>query len=101
MRIKEEYYELVLENRRLAADPSVTICTCPNTLCDLHGKCRKCVALHRYHNDHLPYCLQPLLREKIKPLADADEIKVSPKEATPIEYRYYVKQKDKEEKQHL
>ena len=60
MRTKEEYYELVQENRRLAADPKVTRCPCPNTLCDWHGKCKECVALHRYHKDHVPFCLQPI-----------------------------------------
>ena len=34
MRTKEEYCELVLENRRPAADPQITKCACPNTLCD-------------------------------------------------------------------
>lgn len=37
MRTKEEYYQLVLENRRLAGQEEVTRCTCPNTLCDWHG----------------------------------------------------------------
>ena len=54
MRTKEEYYDSVLENRRLAADPQVIKCSCPNTLCDWHSKCKECVALHRYHNDHVP-----------------------------------------------
>ena len=95
MRTKEEYYDLVLQNRKLAADPSVTRCTCPNTLCDWHGKCKECVALHRYHNDHLPFCLQPLVSEKIKALASAAELEISPRQGTPIEYRHYVKERDK------
>ncbi|MGI5898954.1 MAG: hypothetical protein ACOX8S_03415 [Christensenellales bacterium] len=45
MGTKDEYYQLVLKNRELAADPSVTRCTCPNTLCDWHGKCTECVAI--------------------------------------------------------
>jgi len=49
MRTKEEYYEIVLENRKLTADPQITKCSCPNALCDWHGKCRECVALHRHH----------------------------------------------------
>lgn len=97
MRTKEEYYELVLENRRLAADPKVTACTCPNTLCDWHGRCRECVALHRYHGDHIPACLQPIIKEKVRALAATVEMEVSPKEGTPIEYRYYVRKRDKEE----
>lgn len=96
MRSKEEYYELVLENRRLAADPEITKCPCPNTMCDWHGKCRECVALHRYHGDHVPFCLQPILRDKVKALADTCEMEISQKQGTPIEYRHYVKQRDRE-----
>lgn len=34
MRTKEEYYDLVLENRSLVQDPEIVRCVCPNTLCD-------------------------------------------------------------------
>ena len=94
MRTKEEYYELVLQNRALAADPAVMRCTCPNKLCDWHGKCKECVALHRHHGDHVPFCLQPILREKVKAIASAVEMEISPKQGTPIEYRHYVKARD-------
>jgi hypothetical protein len=80
----------------LAADPSVNRCPCPNTLCDWHGKCKECVALHRFYNDHVPYCLQPIFRDKVKALAAIVEMEVAPKEGTPMEYRYYVKERDKE-----
>ena len=95
MRTKEEYYELVLENRRLAADPKVTKCSCPNTLCDWHGKCKECVALHRYHDDHVPFCLQSIIGDKLKALAGTIEMETVKKEGTPIEYRHYVKERDK------
>ena len=65
VKTKEEYYEMVLENRRLAADPDIVKCTCPNALSEWHGKCRECVALHRYHNDHIPVCLQPMIMAEI------------------------------------
>ena len=98
MRTKEEYYEqVVLENRRLAADPQVTKCSCPNTLCDWHGKCKECVALHRYHSDHVPVCLQPIISDKIAALAGTAEMFTKKKEPTPIEYRHYVKERDKTE----
>lgn len=96
MRTKDEYYALVLHNRALAADPAVTRCTCPNTLCDWHGKCKECVALHRYHGDHVPFCLQPILRDKVQALAATVEMETSPKEGTPIEYRRYVRDRDRE-----
>lgn len=94
MRTKEAYYEQVLENRKLATDPSVTKCTCPNTLCDWHGKCKECVALHRYHKDHVPFCLQFILRDKLTVLAGTVEMELAQKEGTPIEYRHYVKEQD-------
>jgi len=95
MRTKEEYYDLILENRRLAADPQITKCSCPNTLCDWHGKCKECVALHRYHNDHVPVCLQSIINDKISALANAAEMLTVKKDPTPIEYRHYVKERDK------
>lgn len=94
MRSKEEYYQLVLENRKLAADSKITSCPCPNTLCDWHGKCKECVALHRYHADHVPYCLQEIMRDKVRALASVVEADIHNKETTPLEYRYYVKEKD-------
>ena len=94
MRTKEEYYDLVLENRRLAADPNITKCICPNALCDWHGKCKECVALHRHYNDHVPVCMQSIISEKIKALASVAEMLAVKKEPTPIEYRYYVKERD-------
>ena len=94
MQTKEEYYKLVLENRRLAADPEITKCTCPNTLCDWHGKCKECVVLHRHFNDHVPFCLQPLIADKIKALAGVVEMDTEKKEPTPDEYRQYVIERD-------
>lgn len=95
MRTKEEYYELVLENRKLAADPELLKCPCPNTLCDWHGRCKECVALHRHHNEHLPYCLQPLLEGKLKELVKVVEMSAVKNEGTPLEYRHYVKKQDR------
>lgn len=95
MKTKEEYYEQVLQNRKLAANPEITKCTCPNTLCDWHGKCKECVALHRFHNDHVPVCLQPIIQDKLKELVGVVEMKATKKEQTPIEYRHYVKECDK------
>jgi len=95
MRTKEQYYDRVLENRRLVADPQFTKCTCPNTLCDWHGKCKECVALHRHHNNHIPACLQPVINDKVKALADAVELLTEKKNSHPAEYMQYVKERDK------
>ncbi len=97
MKSKEEYYELVLANRELVKNPKVMACTCPSTLCEWHGKCRECVALHRYHHDHVPYCLQSILSDKISALAQTAELIVGKKEGTPLEYREYVRERDRKE----
>ena len=95
MRKKEEYYEQVVQNRELAADPENTRCICPNTLCDWHGQCKECVALHRYHSDHIPVCLQGIIEDKLKSLVNVAELVATKKVGTPLEYRHYVKEKDK------
>jgi|GEM_PF-81668 len=94
-RTKEEYYQLVLENRRIAADPEHLKCPCTQTLCEWHGRCRECVALHRYHGDHIPACLQPLLNAKLQALARVGEMTAVENEKTPLEYREYVREQDK------
>ena len=95
MKTKEQYYDRVLENRQLVSDPHFTKCTCANTLCDWHGKCKECVALHRHHNNHIPACLQPIINDKIKDLADAVELLTEKKNSHPAEYMKYVKERDK------
>ena len=54
MRTKEEYYEDTLKNRALLESQEVLNCSCPYRRYEWHGKCRECVALHRYHAEHLP-----------------------------------------------
>lgn len=76
----------------------MTRCPCPSTLCDWHGTCRECVALHRYHGDHVPFCLQPILKDQIEALVSTVEMTAVPKAATPIEYRRYVRECDQEAK---
>ena len=95
MRTKEEYYNLALENRRIANDPELTKSPCPRSLCEWIGKCKECVALHRFHGDHIPVCLQPIFNDKLKALAAVGELDVTEKEATPDGYRLYVREKDK------
>ena len=92
---KEAYYENCLRNRKLAADPEVTRCVCPNTLCEWHGSCRECVGLHRHYGDHIPCCLQPIIKRHIDALANTVEARTVQKEATPAEYRQYVIERGK------
>ena len=98
MRTKEELYDLILEEREFVKDPANTRCICPETLCEWHGKCKECVALHRYHNEHIPKCLQPIIREKVKTIAATIEMETSLKQGTPIEHRQYVKERDEQSK---
>lgn len=42
-------------------------CSCPEA-CNLHGKCKECVAVHRGHRDHLPYCFWSMVNESVAPL---------------------------------
>ena len=96
MKTKEEYYETVLENRKLVKDPKIIKCICPNTLCDWHGKCKECVSLHRHYNSHVPICLQELIKNKtFLELSNIVEMNFVENKKTPLEYRQYVKEMDK------
>lgn len=66
----------------------------PSTQCEWHGRCKECVALHRHHGDHVPFCLQPIIRKRVRALADACEMEPSHKPPTPDEYRAYVRERD-------
>jgi hypothetical protein len=96
MRSKEEHYELVQQLRAIVQDPENLKCTCPKTKCEWHGKCLECVALHRYHKDHMPNCLQQVFNDKIKAAAGIGEMNAVPKEQTPPEYWDYVRKRDYE-----
>ena len=97
MENKEEYYQNVLKNRKLMANPKLTKCSCPHSLCDWHGKCKECVAIHVYYNDHVPFCLQNLIDEKLQPLIAVTELTAVKKPPRSRQLREYVKQRDKEE----
>ena len=94
MRTKQEYYQLVLENRKIVSQPENLQCTCTQTLCAWHGQCRECVALHRYHQEHVPSCLQPMIHEKLQAVVKIGELTAVENEKTPVEYRMYSKEQD-------
>jgi hypothetical protein len=94
MRTKEEYYELVLENRKIAGNPENLKCPCTEILCEWHGRCRECVALHRYHQDHVPACLQSFINDKLRGIVKIGELTAVKNDKTPTEYRKYVKEQD-------
>jgi hypothetical protein len=95
MKTKAEYYQEILKNRAIAKDPSLTSCPCPKVRCEWHGKCKECVAIHRYHKDHLPECMQQYINPKLEAVVSIGELKTVPKERTSDEYRDYVIEQDK------
>ena len=99
MRTKEEYYGHIKEIRSILSKPENLKCTCPKVKCSFHGDCVKCVASHRYFKDHIPNCFQLVFNERIKEMVQIFEMKAVEKEQTPDEYRDYVKERDKLEKQ--
>ena len=94
-RTKEQFYESCLRNRKLAADPENLKCICPDTLCEWHGKCKECVALHRVKKTHLPACLHGLIEDSVNDLLKAIELTATKLEITSPEYRHYVLERDK------
>ncbi len=93
----EQGYLYLLEDRKIAADPKIRRCSCPNVKCEWHGRCTECVALHRHYKNHLPVCLQPIVTEKLKELAATVEMSVSPAGPDTREFWDYVKRRDAEE----
>lgn len=62
--------EYIAEFQREYANKDHCPCT---TACKNHGKCRECVAIHRAHREHVPYCLQDMLNERIRLLSELTE----------------------------
>ena len=92
---KKDYYKLVIKNRQIAKSPIYTKCPCPKVRCEWHGKCKECIAIHRYHKDHLPECMQQYVNAKLKAVAAIGELEVKHKKRTSSEYRDYVDEQDK------
>ena len=91
---KEKFYDLIQEFRNVADDDENTKCTCSNTKCEWHGNCVKCVAIHR-HYGQLPNCLQFVIKDKIKDIADIGGMIAVEKEKTSNDYWEYVRKRDK------
>jgi len=47
-------------------------CPCM-AVCKHHGCCMNCVAIHRGHDDHLPYCMQAMLNRRLEKLSELSE----------------------------
>ena len=63
---KEQYVERVKELRAIIKSGKYSKCPYPKDKCEWHGQCFECVSLHRANQDHVPSCMQPMLRSKIK-----------------------------------
>ena len=97
MNTKEQHYEGVLEGRRIAADPELTKCPCPEAGCEWRGRCKECVAIHRAQADHIPVCLQHIIQDKLQALAGTVQMTATKNEETPLEHWQYVKERDQAE----
>ena len=87
---KEQFVGVVQKLRKMIKDEANARCTCPKTKCEWHGKCYECVLIHRVNQEHVPNCLQPIITNKIRELAKAAELIVTPAEKTPDEYWDYI-----------
>ncbi len=89
---KEQFVELIKDCREKINSGKYEKCSCPELKCEWHGKCRECVMIHRAYQEHVPNCLKPIFRNKIKDLAEAIEFEITPKKRTPDEYYDYLKE---------
>jgi hypothetical protein len=47
-------------------------CSC-TAKCKYHGKCIECVAIHRAHREHLPYCFRDMVNDRIAAVSELTE----------------------------
>jgi hypothetical protein len=52
-------------------------CPCTQRFCPIRGNCVLCVQNHLEHRRHIPECIQDMLRESIRTLADKMELKTA------------------------
>ena len=91
---KEEYYQKIRGIREKLDTEECRKCSCPKVNCEWHGDCYTCVRQHRINGNHIPNCLQSILDEKVKKIAEVAEMTVTKKERTPPEYWDYVRKRD-------
>ncbi len=92
VKTKEKFVEEIKEIRAMLDSGAEAKCSCPNVHCEFHGNCYDCVRIHRHYKDHVPRCLQPMLREKVKGLAQVVEFAVEDKPSSPKEYWDYLRE---------
>lgn len=84
----EEFAEAIKESRELVKSGKYITCPCTQTQCEWHGNCFECVMIHRTKKRHLPECLQPIIRERIKELAKTAELGMTDERPTNIHWDY-------------
>ena len=67
LRIQEEFVSAFREEYK-----SKDHCPC-NEACVYHGNCKECVTIHRAHQEHVPYCMRPLVNSKLKIFSELTE----------------------------
>ena len=77
-----EQHPLTTYIEKLLATDAKKKCPCPVRDCKWNGDCQTCVRVHRLFNEHVPHCMQLMLKDKIKALASVAELTVSAKVVT-------------------
>lgn len=72
---KRDYVKAIEASRELVRSGKYAACPCSNVRCEWHGNCFECVMIHRVKKKHVPECLQPILRDRIRDLAGVAELK--------------------------
>ena len=86
MKSKDEFVAQIKEIRYVLATGVEAKCSCPNVKCEWHGNCYDCVRIHRHYKDHIPRCMQGILRDKVKAIAGVVEFSVDNIPSSPGEY---------------
>lgn len=92
MKSKEDFVAQIKEIRAMLASGAEAQCSCPNIHCEFHGDCYNCIRIHRHYKDHVPRCMQLILRETVKDLARLVEYRVDDIPGSPKEYWDYLKE---------
>jgi hypothetical protein len=87
---KDDFVKEIKAIRAMLASGAEEECSCPNIHCEFHDDCYNCIRIHRHYKDHVPRCLQPMLREQVKGLAQAVEYCVENIPGSPKEYWDYL-----------
>lgn len=83
---KDDDVSLIREIRVMLASDKEAKCSCPKTKYEWYGDGYNCIRIHRHFGDHVPNCLQLILKDKMREIARAAEMTAERKPVTPDEY---------------